>query len=239
MKIVICDSDEADRNHMASYLKKKIRIDTNNVTIVSRTPDEIMFDIDEGGFDYDVFITDILFKKVRYSGVDLAKKINAEVPECRVIYYTRNVPDSVDIYETRHVNCMRKGVHDERLVCCIYEIYKHLSGAPLNHVLQIRFDRTVSRVECSSVRFIRIENRVTKYYTNDGLLYEYKPLSDILEELPDNFVRCHNAIIVNMDYVKSYNHSAITMDDGEKLKIGRSYGKRFSKNFGYEERNRL
>ena len=71
------------------------------------------------------------------------------------------------------------------------------------------------------------ENRVTKFYTKDGIFYEYKPLSEIVEELPDNFVRCHAAAIVNMDYVKNYNHSMITMQDGEQIRIGRTYSESF------------
>ena len=78
--------------------------------------------------------------------------------------------------------------------------------------------------------YIKIENRVTIYYTNrkndqrDGKYYEYRPLSEIMKDLPDNFVRCSAAAVVNRDYISNYNHQTITMVDGEEIKIGRRYG---------------
>ena len=106
---------------------------------------------------------------------------------------------------------------------CITEIINEAVEARKNNTIKIKFDRSVNIIECSKIRFIRIENRVTKFYTDKEVLYEYKPLNQIQEELPDNFIRCHNAIIVNRNYIKKFNRSVITLDDGEKLKIGRRY----------------
>ena len=45
-----------------------------------------------------------------------------------------------------------------------------------------------------------------------------------MKDLPDNFVRCSAAAVVNRDYISNYNHQTITMVDGEEIKIGRRYG---------------
>lgn len=77
--------------------------------------------------------------------------------------------------------------------------------------------------------YIKIESRVTKFYTtkktdkSDGVFYEYRPLSGIIKDLPDNFVRCSAAAVVNKDFVQKYNHKMITMADGTEVKVGRKY----------------
>jgi len=76
---------------------------------------------------------------------------------------------------------------------------------------------------------------VTKFYTtknidkSDEVFYEYRPLSEIMKKLPDNFVRCSSGAIVNMDFVRKYNHQMVTMVDGAEIKVGRKYG------MGYRE----
>lgn len=227
MKICVCDSDIITRVKTYNTLKAKFA-DVKDVLIVCSTPYDILFDIEDEKFDYDVFITDIIFIDTRFTGVELVKKINGVAPLCKCIYYTDQVPGNVDIYETKHFNCVIKGIQDSRLEKCITEIINEAVEARKNNTIKIKFDRSVNIIECSKIRFIRIENRVTKFYTDKEVLYEYKPLSQIQEELPDNFIRCHNAIIVNRNYIKKFNRSVITLDDGEKLKIGRRYVSSFS-----------
>lgn len=147
-----------------------------------------------------------------------------------IIFYTNKIPYEIDIYEADHVNCMIKGYHESRLITFVDALVERLGNDVRKRFIKIRYDRNVNILDCREIMYIRIENRVTKYYTTkkndseDGVFYEYRPLSEIMQELPGNFIRCHAAAIVNRDYVQSYNHQLITMADGSKVKIGRRYG---------------
>lgn len=223
MKISICDTDINTRIQLYGRLNEKYNIDNENVKIVCCQPNDVMFDIEDGKFDSDILITEIVYRNMQYTGVELAKKVNEKAPMCRIIYYAQSVPVDIDIYEADHINCILKGVQDDRLEKCVSRVLRQDVSRSDRRMIRVKFDRTVNMIDCSSIRFIRIENRVTKFYTNDEVLYEYKALSDIQDELPSNFVRCHNAAIVNTDYIESYNHSTIIMTTGETLKIGRRY----------------
>lgn len=235
MKVGICDSDVNTSARVAAYLSNITSNDYKNVEYMCYAPNEVIFDIDEGKYDCDVFITEILFESEEYSGIDIAKKINVIAPMCRIIYYARRVPLELDIYEARHTSCLIKGPHDARLGACVQSVIGSMQQNTDKSTIKIRFDRTVTMLPCSKIHYIRIENRVTKFYTDEGEYYEYKPLTEVMEELPDNFVRCHNAAIINMDYVKSSNRSRITMIDGELINIGRRYGRDFMKAEGGDE----
>ena len=223
MKITICDTDVNSMIQLADRLDKKYNLDDENVTIACCQPNDIIFDLDDGKFDSDILITEILLNNLQYTGVDLVKKVNEQVPMCKIIYYVHHIPENIDIYETRHVNCIKKGKQEERLEKCVSKIWQEVTLRSDRKIIRVKFDRTVNMLDCNKIHFIRIENRVTKFYTDEGVLYEYKTLRDIQRELPANFVRCHNAIIVNKDYIESYNHSTVTMITGETLKIGRKY----------------
>ena len=204
-------------------------LSNENVRFVSYNLDSVMLDIDYQKFDCDIFITELLYPNGK-NGVKLAKRINAVAPSCKILFYANKIPEELDIYEANHVNCMLKGRHDARLVTFMNDLVEKMSNDDKKQFIKIRYDRNVNILDCRDIMYIKIENRVTIYYTNkkndqrDGKYYEYRPLSEIMKDLPDNFVRCSAAAVVNRDYISNYNHQTVTMVDGEEIKIGRRYG---------------
>ena len=211
------------------YCLQNSHIAPGKVTIIPYNLDSVMLDLDDQKFDCDIFISELSFPSGK-NGVKLASKINDCAPSCNIIFYTNRIPDELDIYDARHVNCMLKGRHDARLVTFVGKLVDELQSDERKCFVKIRYDRNVNILDCRDIMYIRIENRVTKYYTTkktdklDGVFYEYRPLSEIMLGLPDNFVRCSAAAVVNKDYVKGYNRQVITMIDGETVKVGRRYG---------------
>ncbi len=232
MKIGICDVNSVETAktiYLLSSYSKNNGVDEEKVTYISYNFDSVMLDLYDQKFDCDIFITELSFPNGK-NGVKLAKRINDVVPSCNIIFYTGRIPNELDIYDANHVNCMIKGRHDARLVTFVAGLLDKIGKDSRKRFIKIRYDRNVYILDCRVIMYIKLENRVTKYYTTkksdteDGVFYEYRPLSEIMEDLPDNFVRCHAAAIVNMDYVQSYNHQIITMIDDKKIRIGRRYG---------------
>lgn len=231
VKIAVCDVNEEETRRTVHILESQENdvIDKNNVTITSHTLESVMLDLDDQRFDYDIFITELSFYNGR-NGVELAKRINKVAPSCNIIFYTNKIPNELDIYESRHVNCMLKGRHDARLVMTTSRLIEALMSEKSKAFIKIRFDRNIIILDCREIMYIRLENRVTKFYTarteenGNRVFCEYRPLSEIIKELPDNFVRCSASAVVNKDHIKQYNHQAVTMMDDAVIKIGRRYG---------------
>ena len=232
MTIGVCDVNPDETQRTVYFLRSQIKnniIDNENVRFVSYNLDSVMLDIDYQKFDCDIFITELLYPNGK-NGVNLAKRINAVAPSCKILFYVKKIPEELDIYEANHVNCMLKGRHDARLVTFMNDLVEKMNNDDKKQFIKIRYDRNVNILDCRDIMYIKIENRVTIYYTNrkndqrDGKYYEYRPLSEIMKELPDNFVRCSAAAVVNRDYISNYNHQTVTMVDGEEIKIGRRYG---------------
>ena len=232
VKIGVCDVNEDETRRTVYLLESQMKnavIDKDNVTIASHSLESIMLDLDDQRFDYDIFITELSFYNGR-NGVELAKRINKAAPSCNIIFYTNKIPNELDIYESRHVNCMLKGRHDGRLVMTTGRLIEALMSEKSKAFIKIRFDRNIIILDCQEIMYIKIENRVTKFYTarteeNENRVFcEYRPLSEIIKELPDNFVRCSASAVVNKNHIKQYNHQTVTMMDGAVIKIRRRYG---------------
>ncbi len=232
VKIGVCDVNEDETRRTVYLLESQMKndvIDKDNVTIASYTLESVMLDLDDQKFDYDIFITELSFYNGR-NGVELAKRINKVAPSCNIIFYTNKIPNELDIYESRHVNCMLKGRHNARLVMTTGRLIEALMSEKSKAFIKIRFDRNIIILDCREIMYIKIENRVTKFYTarteenGNRVFCEYRPLSEIIKDLPDNFVRCSASVVVNKDHINKYNHQAFTMMDGAVIKIGRRYG---------------
>lgn len=232
MTIGVCDVNLDETQRTVYFLRFQMKnniIDEKNVKFVPYNFDSVMLDIDYQKFDCDIFITELIYPNGK-NGVNLAKRINAIAPSCKILYYVNKIPEELDIYEANHVNCMLKGRHDARLVTFMNNLVEKMGNDDKKQFIKIRYDRNVNILDCRDIMYIKIENRVTIYYTNrkndqhDGKYYEYRPLSEIIKDLPDNFVRCSAAAVVNRNYICNYNHQIVTMDDGEEIKIGRRYG---------------
>ena len=237
IKIGVCDVNEDETCRTVYLLKSQIKfddIDEKNVTIAMYTFESVILDIEEHKFDCDIFITELSFHNGD-NGVKLAKCINDAAPSCNIVFYANKIPNELDIYECRHVNCMLKGRHDARLVMVTSRLIKQINSDDRKAFVKIRYDRNIVILDCCEIMYIKIESRVTKFYTtknidkSDEVFYEYRPLSEIMKKLPDNFVRCSSGAIVNMDFVRKYNHQMVTMVDGAEIKVGRKYG------MGYRE----
>lgn len=88
MKIGVCDASFANSQKTVALLEMQIQntnIGRENVEIVSYNPDSVTLDLDEGRFDCDVFITEIVFAN-KQIGVELAKLVNMASPSCKVIF---------------------------------------------------------------------------------------------------------------------------------------------------------
>ncbi len=55
---------------------------------------------------------------------------------------------------------------------------------------------------------------------------EYKPLIELEMLLPKYFIRCNASTIINKKYIKRYHHTELVMENGELLRIGRSFKNR-------------
>ncbi|QYJ68613.1 LytR/AlgR family response regulator transcription factor [Flavobacterium litorale] len=48
-------------------------------------------------------------------------------------------------------------------------------------------------------------------------------ISEIVQELPPNFVKCHRSYIVNKNYIKSNTYKSITLQTGEEIPVSRNF----------------
>ncbi|WP_436517066.1 7TM diverse intracellular signaling domain-containing protein [Ekhidna sp. To15] len=80
-------------------------------------------------------------------------------------------------------------------------------------------------VDPQRIRYIQSDDHYLEFYLNDKDRPEVdrNKLSAILEILPAQFVQIHRSTIVNLEYVKTIYGNYLLLNNGEELKLSRTY----------------
>ena len=76
------------------------------------------------------------------------------------------------------------------------------------------------RVKYHDILFFRSNGRIITLYTVKEF---YDKLKEALNNLPHRFLQIHKSIIINFDKVIKYDCNSVTMENGSKLKVSKTY----------------
>ncbi len=87
-------------------------------------------------------------------------------------------------------------------------------------------------LEEGEISFIERDKRVTQIHTDQGNVITTMKISEVYTYLDHSkFVLCHNSFIVNLEKVRIFNRSEITLRSGEVIPISRSHWKSTKETF--------
>ena len=85
--------------------------------------------------------------------------------------------------------------------------------------------KTVS-LPLAEIRYIESYNHSIIVHLREGERTYVLSLIDFEKQMPQNqFCRCHNSYLVNMDYVEEIGRTELSLRGGIRLPIGRAYYK--------------
>jgi DNA-binding LytR/AlgR family response regulator len=166
---------------------------------------------------FTVFFLDIQMKKM--SGLDVARKLRKEGYQGPVIFLTAFREYVFHGYEVHAMNYLLKPVKEEPLFLCLNEIAKELSGRSYLYrnkqdIISIPYKDILSF--SSSLHYIDI-------LTVSDHFCQYATLNNIIEYLPQEFIRTHRSCIVNMAHIYKISGNTIVLSNKMTSQIGRTY----------------
>ena len=87
----------------------------------------------------------------------------------------------------------------------------------------IKSDRKLIKIKFEDILFIKgLGNYVEIFLINNKRLVYYKTLKDLIDKLPDEFMRVHNSNIINLRNVDSIEDNHLIIGE-HKITIAKSY----------------
>ena len=81
-----------------------------------------------------------------------------------------------------------------------------------------------TKVYLADLMYVKAEDHYLNLYSKDGKKHFVRgKISDILNELPPNFLKCHRSYIVNTNYINTYGKGAAILKNKEKIPVSRNF----------------
>ncbi|MGT2833116.1 LytR/AlgR family response regulator transcription factor [Streptococcus halotolerans] len=240
MKVVVIDDEPLARMEL-SYLLEQ----TNDVT-----------DIWEGESIDDAFqliLThqpDLLFLDIHLtdeSGLDLAKRLSTVPQAPLIVFATAYDNHAVEAFEVNALDYILKPFEQDRIQRTIHKAKQVLSteveqsekGAEKSsRRLTVETDERIYLIPFEDIIYCEVQGKETTVYTKTASHTSHTSLSAIEKLLTtDRFMKVHRSYLINQDQIKEiqpwFNQTyQITMTNGGKVPVSRSYLKAFKERLG-------
>ncbi len=87
----------------------------------------------------------------------------------------------------------------------------------------IKTDRKLIKLNFDDILFIKgLGNYVEIFVKNNKKYVYYKTLKDLIDKLPDEFMRVHNSYIINLKNVQHFEDNHLLIEE-HKITVAKSY----------------
>ena len=222
--IVICDKD---RNN-AACIKKVLGGHMQNAQreiFYYEDRSSLKKDLEKFDSQIDVLFTSVTFD-VEADGIQLAQDVMTLYPGCQVIFMEELNKYNSGIYDVDHVFFLKKPLDEERIASAWKKVEQHMRN------IEKKFFTISTRAGIYSIPHEKIlafekDKRKVVVLTSAGKDYSfYGKFEDFMDDLDENFMRCHNSIIVNVSRVEKMEKGNLFLEYGNGyiiIPISRTY----------------
>ncbi|GGI57482.1 LytR/AlgR family response regulator transcription factor [Winogradskyella haliclonae] len=221
LRCIIADDEPIARQILENYIA-----DTPHLELVAlcKNAFDVMEVLQEKTID--LLFLDINMPKL--SGISLLKTMSYK-PE--VIITTAYPEYAVEGFELSVTDYLLKPFSLERFLQAVIKVQKNTSKQTetvlenKNEVASsifVKSDKKLLKLDFDNITHIEAYGNYVKIYT-DAMVLTPQTLSDVLKQLPEQFLRIHKSYIINFDYLASIEGNQVVLLNKVKLPIGKSY----------------
>ena len=166
---------------------------------------------------------DLLFLDIQmpgFDGMETARQLRERMEDCILIFVTVLKDCMSKAFEVEAFDYLLKPIDREQLSRTLTRALKRLKRrrkprlfvSTLNQCCLVDFD---------AIFYCEVINRKLYLHTRDGVIDYYGKMEEIEKQLDSRFFRCHRSYLVNLDYLKSYNHGQLLLTNGSQIPVSR------------------
>lgn len=178
----------------------------------------------------DLIFLDINMPKL--SGMELLNKLEVEP---LVIITSAYSEFALESYSFKTVDYLLKPFELERFEKAVAKVKERLSAVSISTTIFLKDGYQNVRINTSEILYIKSDGNYLDVYLKDRKLSPRMTFSEILELLPDNFIRIHNSYAVNLNKVEQISSKTIFVN-GFSLPISPSKRELLSQEFNLNKK---
>lgn len=242
IQIAICDDSPYELDKISkltqSYLKqKKQEYVITQFFSLRDLQDQMLIS------KFEILLLDVKFKEEKTTSLDFAQQLANIAPQIQIIFITGYLSYFPEVYLCNHIYCILKEDLEKHLPRAMDKALKLLNNrlkSNQENVIHITMNRHVKIIPVNDILYLEKRFReiyfkcqnIQNYLTPDEIktlnelfVTTYGSFNNYLPLLPNSFVQNHRSYITNLDYVKSVQHDALYLLNGDIIPISRNYKK--------------
>ena len=163
------------------------------------------------------------------NGIETARKIRQLDADVLIIFVTCMAQYAIEGYSVRALDYILKPVHYYSFASKMDQVMEILATRQKKKLI-IHARNEHIRLAPEQLLYVEVQNHTLCYHTKQKLLYATgnQSLSRLAEELADcGFARCHQAYLVNLQYVVRYDKYNVWLPN-DMIPMSRGYYKSFT-----------
>lgn len=173
---------------------------------------------EEGG-SVDIVLMDIKLREE--SGIETAKLLQREYPSIKVIFITAYIDYAKDIFDANPIHFIVKPIENEKLFAAVDKALA-MVWEEKGRTLEVSFRGKISRIEMAGIDYVESDKRSVCIHEKSRSLLTIRKLGELEKELPEEFMRCHQSYIVNMNRIKEFSTDGIELYSGVRIPVSRN-----------------
>lgn len=225
-KVCICDDEKSAiediKNHLLEVIKEKYSGEDFQIVTYS-TGMMLLGDIEEGRVQPDMIFMDI--KLAEGSGIKTARNVLKFLPSCQIIFVSGYDDYYLDVYEVEHIYFVKKPLDNTYIADAMKKAMDRIDRSR-DEIFGFTSKSKMTLLPLKQILYFEKEKRKILVYTIDGKCHEYYgKMDELMSQLNNSFVRCHNSYVVNIGKIMGMDREKFIMGDNSEIPISRMYYK--------------
>ena len=218
MRIAVCDDDPQDLTRVESLTWQIAEQEGLRCEVSAYINAESLLAAIQDGQQYQLLLLDVVMD--RMSGMALASALRARQDQTAIVFISSNLDMALSGYEVAASRFLAKPVQEDKLREALLFCYRSCSAARQEIVLPT--SRGARRLLPSEIIWAETWGRGVRITLQDGTEELNLKISDLERMLPARqFVLCHRAFLVNLDYVRYLRHCELELKTGDVLPVSK------------------
>ena len=167
---------------------------------------------------FDIVFLDIRMPELNGLEVgDLLYQINNSTMILYTTSYREFMPHTIEHRVYRFIEKGDENALERAVISALNDLYM------LNSRYVFAYNSATFSLPMKNILYIEVKHNTSTIYTDNEHYKQNCSLKSILSKLPDHFIRCHTAYIINIKRVKKITKNFIILDNNSIIPIGNKY----------------
>ena len=208
IRVAIVEDNEADAKRLSSCIAAwgtREEKETISCTVYS---DAVKF-LEQGASTADIVFMDIEMPYM--NGMDAAAEFRKYNRDAILIFATRATKYAVRGYAVDAIGYLVKPIGERAFFETFEKALRMYRERNRNQIVVLKTRDGVVKVSTDQIQYVEAEAHQLHVYTEDGVYHIWSGMSEMMDILPEEFVRCHKGYIVNLKHIYSVQKDGVSI----------------------------